>query len=128
MSRYVETAPTLTRVASSGGYVAEALDGTASAGATAQAALSGLMVKQARREGVFPRPGDCPYCYGDGHFEVRLITNHLNGVREIAGTRPLLIECEACDGSGLDPVQVAAGHELHDGTEREAREWIEATR
>jgi len=102
MSIFVETAPTLTRVASSGGYVAQALDGTASAAATAQAALSGLMVKQARREGDHPLPGDCPYCYGIGDFEVRRYTNETNGVREIAGTRPLLIECEACAGSGIE--------------------------
>ena len=102
MSIFVETAPTLTRVASTGGCVAEALDGTASAGATAQAALSGLMIKQAQREGDFPLPGECPDCYGCGDFAVRLVTNRANGVREIAGNRPLLIECEACAGSGIE--------------------------
>lgn len=93
--------PTLSYVRSSGGYVAETADGrTAAGGSTAQAALAHLTRKLARAEGVFPEPGACPDCFGDGHFEVSRLER--GGYQHIAGTRPILFECSLCEGEGID--------------------------
>lgn len=123
MTAFARSFPTLTFVRSSRGYVAETRDRqTANAASSAQSALAGLVGKLARAEGQFPAPGACPDCYGDGHFEVSII-DHGDGFSRHAGTRPFLIECTRCEGSGLDDPSEAI--ELAEAADREAREWIE---
>lgn len=123
MTAFARSFPTLSFIRSSRGYVAETADRqTASAASTAQAALAGLVGKLARAEGQFPAPGACSDCYGDGHFEVSII-DHGDGFSRHAGTRPFLIECERCVGTGLDDPSEAI--ELAEAAEREAREHLE---
>lgn len=123
---YARTAPILSYVRSSGGYVAETADRkTAAGGASAQSALSALETKLAHADGRFPREGDCPACFGAGHFEVSIRRDGASSI--IAGRAPFLFECTRCEGTGMSEDEVAEGHLMHEASDREAREFVEVS-
>lgn len=124
MSTYTRSGYILTRVASSGGCVAETLDHkTAAGGASPQSALAHLTRKLMQAEGIFPEGDSCVECYGDGDFEVGII-DHGDGFSRVTWNRPILIECSRCEGSGIEP-DLLEGLETAREAEREARQWME---